>query len=139
MSKTSESMSGDNCAAVSARSRSDVSCLLGGFQGRRRRSAGGLWEKGPPRTREEGRRVETFEIVQDFAQDVAAEVDLMVDLPVGVLGIRGPPSPLSGAFISRSQRELIWWIFKAGPGERGVQQYWGRSSKSLQRVSVLPG
>ena len=118
MSKASESMSGDNCAAVSARSRSDVSCLLGGFQGPRRRSAGGLWEKGSPRTREEGRRSETLEIVQDFAQDVA-QVDLMVDLPVGVLGTRGPSSPLSGAFISRSQRELIWCIFKAGPGERG--------------------
>ena len=100
----------------------------------------------------------------------AAQVDLMVDLPVGVLGTRGSFSPLLERFhlkiaakeklrtamvimcvvkdlhnTSFHQRtltallELIWWISKAGLGERGFGRTPGRSSGSLQRVSVLPG
>ena len=108
-----------------------------------------------------------MEIVQDFAQDVAL-VDLMVDLPVGVLGTRGPFSPLSGRFhlgiaakeMLRTAMVIICVVQHLHntnfPAEKpnsslrtglvdllngsGVfQQDWERSSKSLWRVSRLPG
>ena len=96
MSEPPEPMSRDSCATVSTPLR-----LFFAFRdGSRVGSAGGIREgEKSPKTLAEGRKGETLEIVQDFCPGRrAAKVDLMMDLPVGVLRTRGNFSPLSGRF-----------------------------------------
>ena len=112
MSETSESVSGDT---LSGRERShlsrsdfffaswDVSASRRGVCGRGR----SLQSRG-----KKGGGAKLWKSSRIFAEDVAAEVHRMVDLPVGVLGTRGPFSPLSGRFhlgIAAKEKLRIAW------------------------------